>query len=84
MQTGPAIFGADLRDGSGHEIAFGQFVNQIDYQNAGAALNKEMKKQVLAKVESAESRRQDDCGRRRLRADQRHKWLITPVRLDLQ
>ena len=69
VQTGPAIFGADLRDGSG-EIAFGQFVNQIDYQNAGAALNKEMKKQVLAKIDTAHLEGKTHLGRRRLRAGQ--------------
>jgi len=52
VQTGPAIIGTDLRDAPG-TIAFGQFTNQIDYQNAGAALNNEMKKAVLAKVDTA-------------------------------
>ena len=42
MQTGPAINGTDLRDAPG-EIKFGQFTNQIEYQNAGAALNNAMK-----------------------------------------
>ena len=40
-------------------IRFGQFVNQIDYQNAGSALNKEMKKQVLSKIDTAKLDRQD-------------------------
>ena len=52
VQTGPAIMGTDLRDGTG-TIQFGQFTNQIDYQNAGSALNKEMKKQVLSKLDTA-------------------------------
>ena len=52
VQTGPAINGTDLRDGAG-TIAFGQFVNQIEYQNAGSALNKEMKKQVLSKIDNS-------------------------------
>jgi hypothetical protein len=30
-------------------------INQIDYQNAGAALNKEMKKQVMARVDAAKT-----------------------------
>ena len=33
-------------------ISFGQFTNQIEYQNAGSALNKEMKKQVLSKIDT--------------------------------
>lgn len=50
FQTGPAINGTDLRDATG-TIKFGQFTNQIDYQNAGAALNDQLKKQVLADVD---------------------------------
>ena len=46
-RPGPAINGTDLRDATG-EIEFGHFTNQIEYQNAGAAINNEMKKQVLA------------------------------------
>ena len=42
MQTGPAINGTDLRDATG-EIKFGDFKNQIEYQNAGAAINNAMK-----------------------------------------
>lgn len=51
VQTGPAINGTDIRDATG-TIKFGQFKNQIDYQNAAAALNDELKKQVLAKVDA--------------------------------
>lgn len=50
VQTGPAVNGTELRDATG-EIQFGQFKNQIEYQNAGAALNNEMKKQVLQGVD---------------------------------
>ncbi len=50
VQTGPAVNGTELRDATG-EIQFGQFKNQIEYQNAGAALNNEMKKQVLQCVD---------------------------------
>ncbi|MGU3399730.1 DUF2291 family protein [Brucellaceae bacterium D45D] len=46
VQTGPAVNGTDLRDATG-TIEFGQFKNQIEFQNAGSALNNEMKKQVL-------------------------------------
>ena len=47
LQVGPAINGTDLRDAIG-TVTFGQFVNQIDYQNAASALNDQMKQQVLA------------------------------------
>ena len=52
VQTGPAINGTDLRDASGL-IKFGDFANQIDYQNAGSALNNEMKAEVLSKLDTA-------------------------------
>ena len=49
VQMGPAINGTDLRDATG-KIHFPDFTNQIDYQNAGAALNDQLKKQVLSKI----------------------------------
>jgi predicted lipoprotein len=52
LQLGPAIIGTDLRDSTGL-IAFGQFRNQIDYQNAGAALNDAMKASVVSKLDVA-------------------------------
>lgn len=52
VQTGPAINGTDLRDVSG-TIRFEQFTNQIDYQNAGAALNNELRSKVLKKIDGA-------------------------------
>ena len=52
MQTGPAINGTDLRDATG-EIKFGEFKNQIEYQNAGSAINNAMKKQVLAGIDTS-------------------------------
>ena len=69
VQTGPAINGTDLRDATG-SISFEQFTNQIDYQNAGYALNNEMKKQVLAKIDTSKPDGQDHLGRRRVPADQ--------------
>lgn len=83
MQTGPAIYGTDLRDATGL-ISFGQFVNQIDYQNAGSALNKETKKRVLSKVDTAKltGKTVSVIGAfKLLTAD---NWLITPVRLDVK
>ena len=47
VQTGPAINGTDVRDATG-TVEFGQFKNQIEYQDAGSALNDQVKAQVLA------------------------------------
>ncbi len=69
MQTGPAINGTDLRDATG-EIGFGDFKNQIEYQNAGAAINNAMKAEVLAGIDTRRPAGQDRLGRRRLHPDQ--------------
>ncbi|MDN3561214.1 DUF2291 family protein [Vreelandella neptunia] len=53
VQTGPAINGTTLRDTTGN-IQFGDFTNQIEYQDVGAALNDEMKRQVLADISGQE------------------------------
>lgn len=46
VQTGPAINGTELRDITG-DIEFGAFTNQIEYQNAGAGINRAMAAEVL-------------------------------------
>lgn len=51
-QLGPAITGTDIRDASG-TIQLGSFENQIQYQNAGDAINDELKK-VLAAADGGE------------------------------
>jgi predicted lipoprotein len=83
VQTGPAIYGTDLRDATG-TIAFGQFVNQIDYQNAGSALNKEMKKQVLSKVDVANLTGKKVSVVGAFKLVKPDNWLVTPVKLDIQ
>jgi predicted lipoprotein len=83
MQTGPAINGTDLRDAPG-TIKFGQFTNQIDYQNAAAALNNELKTQVLAKVGTSNltGKKVSVVGAFQLINPQ--AWLVTPARLTVQ
>ena len=83
VQTGPAINGTDLRDATG-EIKFGQFVNQIEYQNAGSALNKEMKKQLLAKIDTANLKGKTISVVGAFKPINPKKWLVTPVRLEVQ
>ena len=83
VQTGPAIYGTDLRDATG-TISFGQFVNQIDYQNAGSALNKETKKQVLSKVDTAKLTGKTVSVVGAFKLINPNNWLVTPVRLDVQ
>jgi predicted lipoprotein len=83
LQTGPAINGTDVRDATG-SISFGQFTNQIDYQNAGSALNNEVKKQVLAKVDTAHLTGKTISVVGVFQLIIPNSWLITPVKLDVQ
>ena len=83
LQTGPAIMGTDLRDATG-TIQFGQFVNQIDYQNAGSALNKEMKKQVLSKLDTADLKGKAVSVVGVFQLTDPTKWLVTPVSLEVK
>jgi predicted lipoprotein len=52
VQMGPAINGTAVRDATG-KVQFSQFKNQIDYQNVGAELNKQVKDKVLTNVDPA-------------------------------
>ncbi|MDR5815928.1 MULTISPECIES: DUF2291 domain-containing protein [unclassified Caballeronia] len=83
VQTGPAINGTDLRDATG-DISFGQFTNQIDYQNAGYAINAEMKKQVLSKVDTAKLSGKTIEVTGVFQLVNPNGWLVTPVKLDVK
>ncbi len=83
VQTGPAIMGTDLRDSTG-TVSFGQFTNQIEYQNAGSALNKEMKKQVLAKVDAPNLSGKTVSVVGVFQMTDPASWLVTPVRLEVR
>jgi predicted lipoprotein len=83
LQTGPAINGTDLRDATG-EIRFGQFTNQIEYQNAGAAINDAMKAEVLAGIDTGTlaGRRVTATGVFKLINPK--NWLVTPVQMSVE
>lgn len=83
VQTGPAVLGTDLRDAPG-TIKFGQFTNQIDYQNAGAALNREMKREVLAKIDAAKLAGKTIKVVGAFKLTDPANWLVTPVQLDVK
>ena len=83
MQTGPAIMGDDLRDATG-AIKFGQFENQIVYQNAGSALNAAMKKAVLAKLDTGKLTGKTVSVVGVFQLTDPGAWLVTPVRLAVQ
>ncbi len=79
IQTG-AINGTVLRDAPG-DIRFGQFTNQIAYQNAASGINRAMKTAVLAPIDTGKlaDRTVDLTGAFRLINPR--NWLITPVRM---
>lgn len=83
VQTGPAINGTDVRDATG-TVSFGQFTNQIEYQDAGSALNNEVKAQVLASIDRDQlsGKRVEGIGVFQLINP--NGWLITPVRMSVQ
>ncbi|MER8444916.1 DUF2291 domain-containing protein [Mesorhizobium sp. M1066] len=83
VQTGPAINGTELRDATG-KITFGQFTNQIEYQDAGSALNNEMKKEVLAKVDASTLTGKTISVVGAFKLVNPKSWLVTPVRLDVK
>ena len=82
FQSGPAINGTELRDITG-TISFQQFTNQIEYQDAGQALNNAMRESVLDTLD----RNQLPGGRVELVGAftmiNPNNWLITPVRVNL-
>jgi predicted lipoprotein len=83
VQTGPAINGTELRDATG-TIEFGQFTNQIEYQDAGSALNNAMKAEVLAPIDTKAlgGKTVEVTGAFRLVNPK--NWLVTPVKLTVQ
>ena len=83
VQTGPAINGTDVRDATG-EITFGQFTNQIEYQNAGSALNNQVKAQVLAGVDNSALTGKTIAVTGVFTLINPKNWLVTPVRLDVK
>ena len=83
VQTGPAINGTDLRDATG-AIKFGDFSNQIDYQNAGSALNNELKKQVLSKIDAGNLTGKTISVVGAFELSDPAEWVVTPVKLTVQ
>lgn len=83
VQTGPAVNGTDLRDAIG-TIKFGQFKNQIEYQNAGAALNDELKKEVLSKVDTSKLTGKTISVVGAFLLINPKNWFVTPVKLSVE
>ena len=82
LQVGPAINGTALRDAVGF-IDFNQFINQVDYADAGTALNTQVKQKVLKGLDRA------NLAGKRVRFTGAFTYLaptvvtVTPVRLEV-
>lgn len=83
VQTGPAINGTDLRDAPG-DIEFGAFKNQIEYQDAGSAINRAMKKAVLDAIDVAALPGKTIEVTGAFRLVNPKNWMITPVRITVK
>ena len=83
VQTGPALNGTDLRDATG-KIEFGQFTNQIEYQDAGSAINNEVKKQVLSAIDPTSLTGKTISVVGVFKIVNPKNWIVTPVRLDVK
>ena len=83
VQTGPALNGTDLRDATG-QIEFGHFTNQIEYQDAGSAINNEVKKQVLAGVDPTQLTGKTVSVIGVFKLVNPKNWIVTPVRLEVK
>ncbi|SIS77663.1 DUF2291 family protein [Paracoccus saliphilus] len=83
VQTGPAINGTELRDAPG-DIAFGQFKNQIEYQDAGSAINRAMKAAVLDGIDTAGLSGKTITVTGAFRLINPKNWMITPVALEVK
>jgi predicted lipoprotein len=83
VQTGPALNGTDLRDATG-QIEFGQFRNQIEYQDAGSAINNEVKTAVLGGIDPASLSGKTVSVIGVFKLVNPKNWVVTPVRFDVK
>lgn len=83
VQTGPAINGTDLRDFPG-DIAFGQFTNQIEYQDAGSGINRAMASEVLGDIDREALSGESVSVTGVFKLINPKNWLVTPVQFEVQ
>lgn len=83
VQTGPAINGTELRDATG-DITFGQFANQIEFQDAGSALNNELKAKVLDGLDTANLTGKTVTVTGAFTLVNPKAWLVTPAQMSVQ
>lgn len=83
VQTGPAINGTELRDITG-DIEFGAFKNQIEYQDAGAGINRAMAAEILADIDRESLSGKTITVTGVFTMINPKNWLVTPVAFEVQ
>lgn len=83
VQSGPAINGTELRDISG-DIEFNAFKNQIEYQNAGAGINRAMSASVLSELNRDVLVGKTVAVVGVFKLINPKNWLVTPVEFDVK
>ncbi|MBC3760244.1 DUF2291 family protein [Quadrisphaera oryzae] len=83
VQLGPAINGTDLRDVTG-KVSLNDFENQIQYQDAGAALNDQLKKVVLAPLGGQDLTGKTITATGVVTLINPKSWNVTPASLEVQ
>lgn len=83
VQTGPAINGTELRDVVG-DIEFGDFTNQIEYQDAGSGINRAMAAEVLDGLDRDALPGSTISVTGAFTLINPSNWLVTPVALEVQ
>jgi predicted lipoprotein len=83
VQTGPAINGTELRDVPG-DIDFGAFKNQIEYQDAGAGINRAMAEEALSGLDRDTLSGKTISVTGAFTMINPKSWLVTPVALEVQ
>ena len=83
VQTGPAINGTELRDIPG-DIAFGSFKNQIEFQDAGAGINRAMAQEALADLDRDGLTGKTVSVTGVFTMINPKNWLVTPVIFEVQ
>jgi predicted lipoprotein len=82
VQTGPAINGTELRDFPG-DIEFGAFKNQIEFQDAGAGINRAMAAEVLADLDRDTLTGKTIVVTGAFTMINPKNWLVTPVSFEV-
>ncbi|MEM9707387.1 MAG: DUF2291 domain-containing protein [Pseudomonadota bacterium] len=83
VQTGPAINGTELRDITG-DIVFGAFKNQIEFQDAGAGINRAMAAEILGELDRDNMTGKSVAIVGVFNLISAKSWLITPVSIEVQ